>query len=230
MDAQFFLAQTVESACETDGPLFFTGITLQGLELWAVPPNRYSHVLAFCLQTKEAFETIARKSDYQISGKDQFEVACPYPDNTGFTALYVGYSTLEEAEDRRERFNCKTHKLNVRLNVGYKTEGVWSTKSEGGTPWSIVLADGWPGLFRSLTPEEAELVLEYSELAQDEWQRRSQQWIDAENRRTELIAQACARDAINIPYVTELECFECGAVYEEPGHVEAGGMSCDRCN
>ena len=26
------------------------------------------------------------------------------------------------------------------------------------------------------------------------------------------------------------ECWECGAVYEEPGHVEPGQMGCDRCN
>jgi hypothetical protein len=28
---------------------------------------------------------------------------------------------------------------------------------------------------------------------------------------------------------TELECWECGAVYNEPGHVEPGQMGCDRC-
>jgi hypothetical protein len=28
---------------------------------------------------------------------------------------------------------------------------------------------------------------------------------------------------------TELECWECGAVYREPGHVEPGQMGCDRC-
>ena len=27
----------------------------------------------------------------------------------------------------------------------------------------------------------------------------------------------------------ETECLECGAVYTSPGHVEQGGMSCDRC-
>ncbi|WP_099534516.1 hypothetical protein [Limnothrix sp. PR1529] len=29
---------------------------------------------------------------------------------------------------------------------------------------------------------------------------------------------------------TALECWECGATYTEPGHVEPGQMGCDRCN
>jgi hypothetical protein len=29
---------------------------------------------------------------------------------------------------------------------------------------------------------------------------------------------------------TALECWECGAIYNEPGHVESGQMGCDRCN
>jgi hypothetical protein len=32
------------------------------------------------------------------------------------------------------------------------------------------------------------------------------------------------------PVTGPTECFECGATYPEPGHVEQGGMGCDRCS
>ena len=42
------------------------------------------------------------------------------------------------------------------------------------------------------------------------------------------VAHAVALEGLPV-VPRETECLECGAVYSEPGHVEAGGMGCDRC-
>lgn len=39
-----------------------------------------------------------------------------------------------------------------------------------------------------------------------------------------------AKKTFEVPSCPHLECFECGAVYDKPGHVEWGQMGCDRCN
>ena len=55
-----------------------------------------------------------------------------------------------------------------------------------------------------------------------------------EDRRTDMIARSTVHDESGRdpapPPPSETECLECGAVYDSPGNVEPGGMSCRRCS
>lgn len=65
------------------------------------------------------------------------------------------------------------------------------------------------------------------------WQHAHAEEIAEEDERTRVLSAAHAavdefgRSIPDPP--RELECLECGAVYSRSGHVEPGGMSCDRC-
>lgn len=56
--------------------------------------------------------------------------------------------------------------------------------------------------------------------------RVHQNAVDAELRHEDAL-RAMAMDSTRQPAL--LECLECGASYTEPGHVEPGGMGCNRC-
>ena len=62
------------------------------------------------------------------------------------------------------------------------------------------------------------------------WAEAHREALAYENETQRLVAHAVAAAALPPQLMaTETECLECGATYDEPGHVESGGMSCDRC-
>jgi hypothetical protein len=76
-------------------------------------------------------------------------------------------------------------------------------------------------------PEVAEIIRTANE-SDAEWVKASSDDLKSEDARTEAIA--CAAASEGLPAIpNETECLECGAVYASAGHVEAGGMGCDRC-
>jgi hypothetical protein len=233
----------LELACQTDGELFDTGIRVRGLEVWANPPNRYAHCLTLKLVYPDPIQTKLVQlppRNYTVHGvitPDLFIwcLCLPHPSGDGYRTLYK-VSSEEKVKHLQEKYPVE--KLICDFVVNYKsngqTDGAFTSKEEGipwGISWGLRREDEWEGFKFQLSREEAAEVLEYTEFVNAEWQRRSQGWIDAESRRTLAIAKAVALDDLHLPVESDLlECLECGAIYTEPGHVEIGGMSCDRCD
>ena len=88
-------------------------------------------------------------------------------------------------------------------------------------------ARGSAVFFADEDPEVAAIVAEVAAL-DAEWKASHVDALRREAVRTDAVARACALEGLPIR-ATETECLECGAVYSQPGHVEAGGMACDRC-
>lgn len=88
------------------------------------------------------------------------------------------------------------------------------------------------GLIPSDDPEIVALRAELRAL-DDAWNASHAKENLLEDARTAMIARATVHDESGVDRMhvvpTELECLECGAVYQHPGSVETGGMSCQRC-
>lgn len=85
-----------------------------------------------------------------------------------------------------------------------------------------------------LPPDDPELLALRAELDRLDavWTATQTAECAAEDVRSDALARAAlhdegGRDPLSPP--SELECLECGAVYDRPGSVEPGGMSCRRC-
>lgn len=80
-----------------------------------------------------------------------------------------------------------------------------------------------------LTALESAELWAWKESADAQWATENADLIARRNRRNLAVAHACALEGL--PQIaSDLECLECGAVYAEAGHVQFGGMGCDRCH
>lgn len=81
-----------------------------------------------------------------------------------------------------------------------------------------------------IPPDDPDVVALRGELSRldAEWTAEHKEELAEEDRRLKIVAAAHALDGLPEAPV-ETECLECGATYATPGHVEAGGMACDRC-
>jgi hypothetical protein len=220
---------------KTEGEGYDTGLRLRGFEVWAQPPHHYRHYTTLFVMLPDVFATEAHQDGEWLGGKPRWTVAFRRPDGK-WKITYCSYDTREQAEHARNTYrNAKTARLGCQFEVGYKIGEVWSDK-EHGRPWGTTWADpayDYAPLKFDLTVEEAAAVLEFREEMDAVWQDRQAAWIAREKRHDEAVARAVALDALPQSVIHAIagptECLECGAVFEEPGHVEAGGMTCDRC-
>ena len=118
-----------------------------------------------------------------------------------------------------------------------------------GTTWARPLGKGgfdYAPLEFELREDEAKKVIEWREQADADWFAARPDFLPRERRITDAqvggLSETAAefvvdcKDAgfdVAVLAGTEVqaltECLECGAVYEAAGHVEWGGMGCDRC-
>lgn len=199
-------------ACHTDGPSYDTGLRLRGFEVWACPPHRYRHFTEFMLVSPETFEPSIREGR-----PGTWDVGFVRPDGK----FEVRFCSLERDDaEKLVQSRAGVHgkvSWRIRRNIFVFPDG---GQADGG---------GYAPMDFALTAEEVAQLLAFRTEVDAEWKRRAAEWIRDEAERTDAIARACALDGLPPDTPTELECLECGAVYAEPGHVEAGGMACDRC-
>jgi hypothetical protein len=136
-----------------------------------------------------------------------------------------------------------TAELATSFEVGYrKVDGT----ACGGARCDPKYGDYAPFAF-DFTPEEAQKVIDWREAADVAWFAAHPNFLPQE--KLILAAQVAglsatvaemmvdARQAFGDTAVVAItsgenpltECLECGAAYDTPGHVEPGGMACDRC-
>lgn len=224
----------LERAVKTEGEMYDTGLRLRGFEVHARPPHHYRHYTEFLLTHPQVFETEVYR-DGEFLGEPRWVVGFTRPDGVR-QVTYSSYKTEEEAEHARTTYRGATHaRLCYSFAVGYKAGARHATK-EDGRPWGTVLADdeAYQPMRFELTEEEAAAVLAFREEVDAEWERRSADYLRRDRERTEAIALAAALDDLPASVLNALggptHCLECGAEFEEPGHVRSHGMGCDRCD
>lgn len=227
----------LDRACQTEGEHYDTGIRIKGFEVWGIPPHRYRQFTEFYLRHPQGFPYEVREGR-PFLGERQWEIGYETPDGV-FRTQWSSFKSEAEAQQRmpvwtKGELAYPTCMLAVAYKSNGMTDGAFVSKGEGipwGKPW--VKDYSWQAFSIEITPDEAQQVLDWAETVQAEWKKRSSDWIAEECDRTEAIAHAVALDGLN-PSTLHLahgptECLECGATYDKPGHVEPGGMSCDRC-
>jgi hypothetical protein len=206
----------------TEGDPYDTGLRIRNCKVIARPPHHYRHYTTLFLHWPEEFPTEVREGE--LCDKPWFEIGFTRPDGV-WKATHSGWRTREEAEAARQRFT--TGLLGTQFEVGMRDGCPW------GKTWADPKLDFAPLCF-VLTEEEAAPVIAFRQEMDIAWRERSAAWIAAEDRLTEAQAHAAALDSLSESTLHRLhgplECLECGATFTEPGHVEPGGMGCDRCN
>ena len=215
-------------ACETEGASYDTGIRIQGLEVWGIPPHKYRHYTEFYLQYPQSFSPEVKETK-----PGNWEIG--YVANDGvFRSRYSSFKSKEEAESKIIEFGLKEFYPNCPINVFYtktgKVDGSFADK-ESGIACGVPLTNhgcNWDVFNITVLPEEAEALLNFGNLVQAEWEKRAKSWRDHEAKKLEAVAKVVASEGL-INHNGLTECFECGATFDEPGHVEWGGMGCDYC-
>lgn len=235
-----------------------TGITLRGFEVHANEPSHYRHYHTLFLRVPGAFPTQIECVEfcgapwYQITltrpdGKQQMvysgwrteaeaqEAFETYPNGkAGHVGCQfeVGYKLTDTEGNYLPYQFCKADA------VGAKAWGATWAKPEYG--------DYAPLKF-DLTEAEAREVIAWREQADEQWFAAHPDFLPREEKITQAqvaglsegaaeffvdAKEAFGDDAVALVgplSTTAIECLECGAVYDEPGHVEPGAMGCDRC-
>lgn len=236
-----------------DGQSINTGLTLRGFEVHAITPHHYRHYHTLFLRVPGEFLT---ESYEQQPGR--WNVGFLRPDGK-WTCSYVGYKTREEAEKARTTYTGATRgTIGCQFEVWYKEideEGNVKPYAfcsantpgakAGGTTWETYPA--YAPLKFELTEEEALQIIAWRENADAAWFGANPTFLPREEKITDAqvaglsetaaeffvdAKEAFGEESIALvsteaPALTE--CLECGAVYNQPGHVEWGGMACDRC-
>ncbi len=226
-------SELLDRACTTEGAAYDTGLRVREFEVWAIPPNRYRHYTEFFLRHPQPLEWSVRP--YEFLGKTEWMIGYELPDGK-WRSAWSSQKTEGEAIANIPKYT-KGEKpyASCRVNVFYTRNGSFCGKEEG-IPAGKVLWEPclWDAFNFEITQEECALLLEFAEIVDSEWRRRAAAWREAESERTKAIAQAVALESLSPAVVHATfgptECLECGAVFDEPGHVESGGMGCDRCN
>lgn len=230
-----------------------TGITVRGFELWAEEPNHYRHGHILYLRLPSIFQTEVREFTY--STKTSYEIGFVRPDGQ-FQSCYSGKRTREDTERARIAWDAETAILGCEVNVGYKRAGggplAFCTADDPlAVAWGTTIVDdeyGYAPLNFDLTPTEALKLIRWREQADAEWFAANPGFLPREAKILEAQVAGLSPNAaeflvdavqgfgpLSVAVLTGaegrglLECFECGAVYTEPGSVEVGGMSCERC-
>lgn len=222
-------SELMDLACQTEGNSYDTKLRIQGLEVWGIPPHQYRHYTEFFLQYPTSFPSEVQ----EVDGK-YWDVGYVAGDGK-FRSRYGSYKSREEALSVINVFEIKEFYANCPINVFYtktgEPDGSFSDEDLG-VACGVVLVDrgcDWEVFNISVTPEEAELILGFEKLVQAEWESRATDWRKHQESRLQAVAEATASEGLRFASSGLLECLECGATYDEPGHVEYGGMSCDLC-
>ncbi len=207
----------------TEGDSYDTGLTIRGFKVMACPPHHYRHYTTLFLRLPESFSNEITCADF--CGAPYFSLGFIRPDGVR-KSTYSGWRTREEAEAALVRHPTAT--LGTQFEVGIRDGRPW------GTTWEEPAErGGFAPLHFKLTEEEAAPVIAFRKEMDAAWNDRSTAWQTAEARATEAEAHSAALDGLSNSTLHHLhgplECLECGATYAEPGHVEPGGMACDRC-
>lgn len=222
----------LDKACKTEGEDYNTGLKIKEFEVWATPPHRYRHCTEFYLRYPHPFP-------YEV--KEQEEPNLPQQWNIGFYtpdgkwhSSWIGINSREGAEWGIKNWTNGYAYATCRVNFFYTKTGIADGSfcdKEEGIPVGVVLQDErtWTAFQQvTISQEEARIILEFQETVQKFWKERAKSWRKKEAERVEAVARAVASE--DLPSTNNLlECFECGATYNEPGHVDFGGMCCDKC-
>lgn len=230
-----------------------TGLTIRGFEVWAITPHHYRHGHTFFLRVPGEFQT----ESYQREN-GEWVVGFNRPDGQR-QITYCSYKAREEAEHARTTYPHATMAtLNASLNVGYKKTDekgdylpyVFCKADEAGAKaWGAAFGayPEYAPLKFDLTEEEAAQVNVWREKADADWFGANPDFLPREKKITDAqvagLSETAAEFVVDAKETfgdaavavitkeapTTTECLECGAVYEEAGHVESGGMCCDRC-
>lgn len=235
-----------------------TGLTLRGFEVWAVTPGHYRHYHTLFLRLPQRFpyEIVPDDLDIYPAG-ERWKIGFTRPDGQ-FSSSWTG-CTREEAEAIFEKYCQDGGTVGCQFEVNYKRtdengdylpysfcDATATGAKAWGTTWDTYPA--YAPLKFDLTEEEAKQVIAWREQADKDWFAARPDFLPREEKITEaqvagLSATAAefyvdAKEAFGDSAVavvtsevpTATECLECGATYDHPGHVEPGGMGCDRCN
>lgn len=199
-----------------------TGIKIKEFEVLAEEPNRcrWYHTLylsAGIVPLKIVETTFCAKPAYEVTF-DLPDCKC--------SGVFGGYHSREEAE---ERFAANpTMEFMEQFEVWDGTEEFRQKNNPGVTGGVIWNNREYAGFDFSISGDVALEIIAWRKEADHVWFEAHPDFLPRERARNESQARAAAYNELpEIPRL--LECWECGAIYSEPGHVEFGGMSCDRC-
>lgn len=204
----------------------FRGMTILADE----PDVRYRRYHELYLDGGE-FTTEAYQNG-EFLGKPHWVVGFTRPDGSR-QATYSGvWTTREEAEHARTTYaGATTARLRISLRVWLDADGnLCGYAGNGGG-----IGEYAPLEFGRID-DDPDLPAIYAErTALDAaWLQAQEASLAYEDETQRLVANAAALDGIGSGILHKLhgptECLECGAVYDEPGHVDEGAMGCKRCN
>lgn len=227
----------LSAACQTEGEVYDTGLRIREFEVWGIPPHHYRHYTEFYLRHPQPFPYEVRKDEKPFLGSYRWSIGFQTPDGKWRTRWQCQESK-EEAQRNMERWTDGWAYATCGINVFYtrtgKPDGSFCDKSQG-IPCGVILDRdyNWNVFNIEVAPGEAQRLLDFAEEVQASWKLRASKWIRREAKTLKAVASAVAFDDLSPAIINSIygatECLECGAIYDEPGHVEAGGMGCDRC-
>lgn len=197
-----------------------TGLKIRGFEVWANKPHHYRHYHELFLVDPQVYRTEVRESADKPSWKPlSYDVG--YQRADGVWCVWFNHTSRATAERSQQEHPTARHGVVLVLDA--------PANPGGGVTWWQNTAGAPDERFNfTLTASEVEEVRKWRDAADSQDRVARADWYAAEAQET--IAQAHAAAMAGLPRIPrETECLECGAVYQEPGHVESGGMSCDRC-